>query len=253
MKWLRHVLFYIAAGVVLAATLAEIGMFIANVRTRRKAETLLFAIRQLRLGESTLSSTQKLRIDYGASINDNAAITGSAPEQLYTITLSNGTLSAASFTFPRLWRLGLKPWAVRVELRYREEKLVFLRYLVGTPVLTASGEPIELVAETSVRADRSLEQHRNYGVGYFMRPSSIATKASELHFGAVLTPEATQDERDTAFDFDLSCLSTFRGCQAACEIMPSVWREAKRRNENKEISLPDELLENARCSAHYGG
>jgi hypothetical protein len=147
-------------------------------------------------------------------------------------------------------QVGVKPWAVTVDLRYREEKLIFLRYLLGTPVLTAFGEPIELVAETSVRGDGSLEQYRNYVVGYFMRPSSIATKASELRFGAVLTPKATRDERDAAFDFDLSCLSTLRGCQAACEIMPSVWREAKRRNENKEISLPDELLENSRCSAH---
>jgi hypothetical protein len=66
MKRLRHVLFYIAAGLLLAAALVAIGIHIASVRNRRKAEALLSAIRQLRVGESTLSTTQKLRIDFGA-------------------------------------------------------------------------------------------------------------------------------------------------------------------------------------------
>jgi hypothetical protein len=63
----------------------------------------------------------------------------------------------------------------------------------------------------------------------------------------VITPKANAEERAEAFHFDLSCLSSLRGCRALCEMMPSVWTEAVRRYKNNETSLPKDELDNRAC------
>jgi hypothetical protein len=145
-----------------------------------------------------------------------------------------------------LWRLGLRPWAVEVDLRYQQEELIYLSYAVDTPVIARSGEPLELIAGATV-GQRTSQEGGDFSVGYRMHPSSFAAHAHEIRFGGSLTPTATQQERDAAFDFNLSCLSSLGGCHALCEMMPSVWREAVRRYNNKEISLPEEEMENPEC------
>jgi hypothetical protein len=125
-----------------------------------------------------------------------------------------------------------------VNLRYRDEKLIFLRYLIGSAV-SSSGKIVDLLAETIVEEDRGSEQHPAFGAIYRTRPALGGwVNETELQFGAILTSKATPEERDAGFDFDLSCMSSFGGCQRFCELMPSVWRAATREYQNKEISLP---------------
>jgi len=146
---------------------------------------------------------------------------------------------------------GVKPSAVAVNLRYRGKKLTYLDYGFATPVLQASSQVTYLTAEARIEeVDSRYGLRPNYYVGYSLRPSSIAGTTSEGRFGAVITSRATDEERNAAFKFDLSCLSSLRGCQVVCEIMPSAWNEAVQRSLKKEISLPDEWLENPRCSRH---
>jgi hypothetical protein len=136
-----------------------------------------------------------------------------------------------------------------VNLRYRDEKLIFLRYLIGSAVFTSSGKIVDRLAETIVEEDRGSEQHPAFRAIYRTRPALGGwANETELQFGAILTSKATPDERDAGFDFDLSCMSSFGGCQRFCELMPSVWRAAMREHQNKEISLPPEVLGDPKCS-----
>jgi hypothetical protein len=143
--------------------------------------------------------------------------------------------------------LGLRPSAVEVELRYKEEKLTYCAYMVDTAVFTSSGKPSELIAAASV-GERTTDAGGDFNVGFRIHPSSFAAHADEVRFGGSLTPTATEREHNMAFAFDLSCLSSFRGCQALCEMTPVVWNEALRQQKNKEISLPEEELDNPRCT-----
>jgi hypothetical protein len=248
LKRTLRIISWLLVSLVLVSTAFELVLYMANLSTRHQAESLLTAVGHLRLGESTLTDTRRVRLDYKARKNPDAYI-GSIAQQSYTIGVSNDIVNIIGFKYPVLWRFGVKPSAATVNLRYRGEKLTYLDYAFGTPVLKAPSQPTYLIAAATIEEqDDRYGPRPNYYVGYSMRPSSIAGTTSEFRFGAVITPKATDGERNAAFDFDLSCLSSLGGCQALCEIMPSVWREALRRYKNKEISLPEQELENPRCS-----
>lgn len=247
MKRLKRVLLYLAAALLLMTALAELGIYAENVKTRRKAEALLSAIRPLRVGESTFSNMQNILIDFGARRVALSPVSGSPPEQLYQILAAHFWLYKLELKLPKLWRFGLRPAWVAAEFNYKEENLTSVTYTVDTPMLTSSSEPVELVAMASLGEDTDLEAHRNFNVVYRLRPSFVVPRAYQISLGGIVTPSATQRERDAAFDFDLSCISSLRGCYEFCQIMPSVWREAARRDENKEISLPKIVLENSKC------
>jgi hypothetical protein len=53
MKRVRQLCFYVGVGLLLTAALAARGIHVENIRTRWKAESVLSAVRQLRVGEST--------------------------------------------------------------------------------------------------------------------------------------------------------------------------------------------------------
>jgi hypothetical protein len=243
MKWLRRTFFYTGTGFLLMSVLTELGIYAENVRIRRKAETLLSTVRRLRVGEATLSSTASIRTDFGARKLIVAPVSGSPPEQRYQIIVSDFSLNNSKLKFPSLWRFGLRPSAVEVELRYQDEKLTSFSYLLHTALLTSLGQPTELVAGTAVGGGGGIEQHRSSTVVYDRRPSSLIPRANEVRFGSLLTSGATQEERDVAFHFALSCISSFHGCQSFCQMMPLVWREALQKNETKEISLPQYVIE----------
>jgi len=240
------------SALILAALLIMTGgtmllSYAANIRTQHRADELLKIVRQWRLNETTFSDTQPVRISYKARKDPSGSVTGSPSEQTYNIVIGNDVLEATRIKYPKVWRFGFKPSGVLVVLRYRDEKLSYVSYSFGTPVRVGSGAIVELVGETRVQQDSRSGINGNYSVGYYLRPSPIVANASELGLAATITPRATDEEYNAAFNLDLSCVSTIRGCQALCQIMPSVWREAHRRYQNKEISLPQEELENPIC------
>jgi hypothetical protein len=250
MKRSLKILLYIGSGFLLMVLLVEFTFYIENVRVRRRGEELLSAIRHLQVGESTLSTTETLRTQFGAQKLVVSRTSGLPPEQRYQILLSNYLLNNLRLRFPNLWAFGLRPAAVELELRYEDQKLTELIFMVRTPVITDSGGPLELVASMAVVASQEAEAPTKSGLLYRIQPSSLMAKARELRIGEVLTQSAPQEEREAAFDFDLHCVSSFSGCYAFCQTLPSDWREALRRYENKEISQPKEVLENSGCATH---
>lgn len=92
-----------------------------------------------------------------------------------------------------------------------------------------------------------MEPHSYMSPIYQIRPSFMIAGADRVRLGAILLPNATPDQRDAALDFNLSCISSFGGCRAFCEIMPSIWREELRTYKHEMPPLVRDLLDNPKC------
>ena len=247
MRGLRYAVCSAVFGFVLVAVIVELGVYMENVRTRRKAEALLRAVTQFQVGESPFLATRQTLIQFGARKEGISPVSGSLPEDDYQLLVSDFRLNSLKARFPRLWRLGLRPAAVEAELRYKEGKLVFLSYSVDSLTLTSAGETVELVilgaSEYSGEAT-----NRDLGVTYRIRPSSMANQAIQFRLaGGVLTSKAAQDAHNAAFDFDLSCISSFRGCESLCQMNPSIWRAGAGAYGKEGPPLAQSLLNEHRC------
>jgi hypothetical protein len=66
------------------------------------------------------------------------------------------------------------------------------------------------------------------------------TRGYSHDFTAQVYPEGTQDHRQHACDFDLTCLAQFGGCRGICELMPSAWVDYQKEAQKKgwEAALP---------------
>ncbi len=92
MKRVRQLCFYVGVGLLLTAALAALGIHVENIRTRRKAESVLSAVHQLRVAESTFSSTQNILTEFGAKRWALSPAFGLPPESRYGIFVGNSLL-----------------------------------------------------------------------------------------------------------------------------------------------------------------
>jgi hypothetical protein len=149
-----------------------------------------------------------------------------------------------------LWSLGVRPSIATVDLRFQHDKVTHAQYELNTlSVAHEIGARVEIVASVQLEQEEEITSGENphYYVGYGVRPSRLAPEAKQFGLGASVTPNSSSDERRDAFDFDLSCISSFRGCRAPCQILLAVWQEVERRSSSKEIALPEEVLEDSSC------
>lgn len=182
MKRINHLCLCIAASLLLTAALVLLGLHVENTRTRRRADSLLDAVRQLRVGESTLANTQNLLTDFGASKWVLSPVPGSPPKQRYGILIANIALCKLELKLPSLWRFGLRPAWVEAEFNYKEEILTSVTYKLHSPVFTtSSGEPVELVAVALLGEESDLEPNRSFNVFYRLRPSFMVPRALQLN------------------------------------------------------------------------
>jgi hypothetical protein len=239
----------ITASVLLILATFEVFIYTVNRRNYERAEALLDDVRQWRLGESTSLDTKQTRIAYGAIKNPDAAI-GPILEQSYTIYVSN-ILYSIALNYHGLWRLGVRPSGVRVNFRFRDDRLSNVNYLLYTAVVDSSGTTKQLSADVEMRENIQDEKNANFGVGFRKRgtpPIALQTDAdSEDQLGALISPKATKQERNAAFNFDPSCAFRLGGCQAVCQLMPAVWRELLTRLDTKQLSILDEQVKNRSC------
>jgi hypothetical protein len=246
MRLRAHILLSLAAALLAIPVLGAIGIYGINLASRRNEEAVLRKVATLRIGTTTLQDCQPI-LDAYAPIVKSPVVTGTQTEQLYVISVFNHLLNRA-VGHPLLWSLGLRPSAATVKLRFNDEKLTYLNYTVNTiSTRRAHGNTAEVAATVQFK-DEISHSNLNYYVGYGGHPSSFVPGAVEFGVGSIVTPRAANEERNAALDFDLSCISSFRGCRAPCQLLPAVWKEVKRRSLNRELDLPQEVLEDIECS-----
>ena len=270
----QKIIALLLSSLILIALCTELAIFSINLRTRHRAEALLSSIRHLRIGESR-SEVQRLLSEYDPTaagfLRTEPRLEGlfavpslPAPrttagqpaeganfdaqaEQTYFIYVFPQTVNRIGSSSRVFWAIGAAPWAVEVRLEFEADKLNSLTYSLGFGAASL-GPPKELVAVARLRRNSGISENPSARIRYDMHPSSIMPNASgQFRLGAVIAPDATEEQRNSAFDFDLSCLSTVHGCRAICEVIPKVWKEAVERSGKKEIILPMNELDDSVC------
>jgi hypothetical protein len=113
------------------------------------------------------------------------------------------------------------------------------RGTVGGQWLVAEGKVSDRFSSTTnyyFGHQEGLDEHPNRKVG---RPN-LTTEGGGQAIVSEVTADANGIERERAFDFRLSCISSLIGCSELVQLAPSAWEDwmAGQRNRDSEVELP---------------
>jgi len=211
----------------------------------RRANALLLQVRALRVRESTFQEAKKLADRYDGRVDYRGE----------PCTFEKCTFSISLGTWPYH-----QPGAIREALRY----VGIREYGVASSVSVHNGRVVETdfqvtaeaklgterqwlaaAAKVSDRFPRSdyyygrrngLDEHPNREV---IHPGFSTTGGGQLLVSEV-TADANVAERERAFDFRLSCISSLQGCSELRQLAPSAWEDlmAAEKEEGERVEEP---------------
>src|SRR6266849_6052548 len=198
-------LFWLLATAFVVVLFAQLAVLVANLRTRRKAESLLTSLRILRIGESRLDDLQPVLRTYRAStipVSSNCP----AADVAYGILVTNETMDTLGLNHPLLLRVGVKPVSATAALSFVSGRLCEFRYSTAS-LLAGSHYPsgnssltsapiLELDAQTAVQAATSQgAKAENYAISYSQaRLQGVRESGVNLTLRVNVTLSATQAE-----------------------------------------------------------
>jgi hypothetical protein len=232
----RFVGWFTAAGLI-AIIAAEGVVFRIQSDNRKKAELLLKSVETVYVGRSTESDVRNVIGSIGGSTVQSES---SASTSWYSVWIANVFLNRLGTSFPVLRRFGLQPWGVTATFQIDQGKVRSFDYSLG---LLRSNHWKELRVGVSAPTASPDVSHASYYPRY--------STGKFIEFTAMIYPDATQAERQRAFDLDLSCLTRFGGCSHACEVIPSAWNDYLKRARDEDVHLPNDELADPRCASHY--
>ena len=142
--------------------------------------------------------------------------------------------------FPALQSLGLHPWFVSVGIQIKGGKVSCYSQLVW--FIRSDGQEVGASADLEQRNPDSILEKRSYQANSFVSRSFYhRTRAT------VLTGASAQ-EKTRAFQMDLACTVSFRGCYFPCQIMPVAWMDSAWERQSHGENLP-EGANDPRCPA----
>ncbi|MGH9554493.1 MAG: hypothetical protein ACRD2Y_01605 [Terriglobales bacterium] len=184
----------------LAGVLAIVTPF--GIETRRQAEQFLRDAERLEIGRSTFSDVEILAHKYGGKIypGDQEC----SPEKC-----------RFHFEFENYWlhKIGLAP---RTRL-FAEVTVSAGRVASRTTSFELGTGPAFYSVDVLEWPKQPTDEHYRVSL---QRSGNIRWRA---HIR--LTPEATPEQRDRAYRFNLDCLSRFFGCTDSADLLPSVWQD----------------------------
>ena len=242
--------------------LAELALFVVNLRTQRRAELLLASLRKLKVSESTFEEVQPLLIAFRADKMTHGNCVSS--DVGYAIHVGNSTIYELVSNHPLLLRIGVRPVGAGAVLSFAGGKLCDFNYgadalLAGSqfpskdPYLNTS-QIIDINADTTVAQDfgRTGPEVAHYEIRYVSTLlRGVPASGRTVGLRANLTPRATPSELDRALTFNLSCFTSWRGCRALCQVMPLVSQDAFQRQQTGGVHVPGSEIEFPGCSEIY--
>jgi hypothetical protein len=229
----KRLLGWLAAAALIAIVAAECMVFGIQFDNRRKAELLLKNVRTIYVGRSTESDVRNV---IGSIGGNTIPAQSSASTLSYNVWIANGFLNQLGMKFPVLRRFGLEPWGVTAAFQIEQGKVRSFDYSLGLMRINQWKELRVGISAPAANPDVSR-------VSYFPRYST----GKFIEFTTIIYPDATQAERQRAFDLDLSCLTRFGGCSHPCELIPSAWTDYLNRAHDEDLRLPDDELSDSRC------
>jgi hypothetical protein len=241
---------------------AQLTLFVANLKTRRKAESLLASLRTLKVGTSTLDDAQPILVAFNAAKMPHGNC--SRPAIGYGIHIGNKTISYLGVNHSWLLRAGLRPWGVSATLSFADGHLCEFTYTASALLAggqlprkdanLTSAQAIEISAQTTVWAvnNEPDTKRKNYQISYLgtlLRGFPLSGRNLGLQVN--ITSKADPSDLQRALTFDLSCFSSFRGCRTFCQIMPLVSQDALQRHRTDGLVFPEDEIEFPGCAAVY--
>jgi hypothetical protein len=182
-------------------------------QARSKSDRLLDDLKSLQIGQPTADVQAIVQRYGGRKVDSESGLcqNGDSCYEIYSgppLALSRWLLNRTAF---ERWA-GLRPWEVDVILETRNNGLSQMR--LNASALTGRPDEAVQVSTTLIPANALPAYYVIYGHrnGYLE------------HLRVDITSTATPDERNRAFDFDLSCAGSYVGCRRVCQLAPSIWR-----------------------------
>jgi hypothetical protein len=188
-------------------------------------------VQALKLGESTLENVKRLHEEYGGfSQKENDSVCGGDDCFFYGISIYDRGLDKVLALRWRImharpiWRnlfSNRGPWrAFGVGLSVKRGRVI--RIEVELYSTSSDGFIREGLVQVVPQIPDGPEPLRS---GYRVYRFHMTTPGGGTGIGAAITPGASERDRQRAFQINLRCITTLRGCRELHEIMPAVWED----------------------------
>lgn len=230
----------------LLTVLGVCSLLALNLWARLRAEAILREVRKLRVGQSTLADVIPIVKRLGGT---QTFISNCGKPNPFGYSLkANKEVLTRFIEQPWLRRIGLHAWRGLADLEISDGKLCHLAYEIQ---VFHEDRMLEwIVWESDGKEAGAVQDYPSY----FPQVDTVAGTGVRI-VSATLKPNAAAEDYEHSFDFNLSCLTSFKGCQIVCEVMPSTWRVAvlKRRIDGlifppDDVRAADLNLDDPRCS-----
>jgi hypothetical protein len=199
---------------------------IANFRTQKAADALLREVQRLNVGESTEEDINRIVAELSAESRiEHFNLCGAGVETHRTV-IDNGVLNWLGYRAKILRPFGNRVWRVEADFVVDRGKLCFLLYVLRT---FDTHYALEITSSSIAEQDSEDTKVVPYEV-------SVGTRLNIRYVRTETTTQASEEERQHAFDFDLACLSRLRGCSIRCEVVSSARLDyARKTNDNGQF------------------
>jgi hypothetical protein len=242
----KKVCAYLFIGIVAFTVVAVLAAQASARVSRRRAEQLLHDLRQLQVGKSTFEEARSMVMGHGGEVSrfDHS---GCSPAhctfdvtihhyplfvELWGWYLSEEAILRVLRVFPLL---GLQDWEAGATVRVDGEVVTQVNYSVlvraggGWVLGRATDEFLEVPPYLRPRMGQR---------SYFVNWVNITTPGGGEGIQSTLTPEASDQERNRAYDFDFDCLTRLGGCSSLCQSAPVSFADLVK--ESNEMPWLDE-------------
>jgi hypothetical protein len=242
--------------ILLLFVLTLLSGYTANFYAYHKAQNLLFEVRMLEAGKTTVEDANRIVQRFGGEEYDARSYYGYegsyakyvwpdpclGEDLSYAINVSPpGAFLRAIEKIPALQLLGWHSWNVGLMIHRKNGKVMCYSQIVW--FTRPDGQEVEAQADLKQRRPQSLVEEQPYeAISFISRGQYHKTRVSVL-------PEASAEEKTRAFQMDLSCTISLRGCFFPCQIIPLGWLDSVRDRQLHSSELP-EGGNDPRCPVH---
>lgn len=226
--------------IVLFCVLVLVATRVASVYTRSRQKLLLNKIASLHVGTSRIQDVQAITQRFPTEAGARSSACPSA-DHSYSFRVANDTLNRLAMRLPELRFLGVRPAGVVAVVLLRDGVVCFVSFDVATMLQDGNREVEATTSVESVRDTYFLRDHQ-----YHVLMNSIRGYIHTLDVR--ISPSVNDERRAHAFDYDLSCLGSFRGCRAPCELMPSAWLDYQKEARANGWDVPPEDASDPHCT-----
>lgn len=235
--------------------LSLLGAYAAIFHAHCRAQNLLLEVKSLQSGVTSVEHVKDLVKRYGGSEYDahsyDAGAGGkrhAAPDPCLGDDLSHSIMVSPPVTFlrvvqrfPMLRAIGLHPWYVSVGIDHKDGKVTC--YSERVTFFRPDGRVVQGSASLELRNTESLVEQQLY------EAESFVSRNWYHNTRVTVLDEAPANEKARAFQMNLSCTGSLRGCVLPCQIIPLGWLDSVRDSQSHGRDLP-EGADDPRCPAH---